>query len=91
MMNGLEKSDLAVVAMKPANNSVRTAAEWVEPRAGTEPAQATPEGVAWLAKDQARYKRLSTREKRNRPTRDGHSAAAACHRGRGRTGEPGRA
>ena len=36
MMTGLEKSDLAIVAMKPANNAVQTAAEWVEPRAGTE-------------------------------------------------------
>lgn len=35
MMNGLEKSDLAVVAMKPANNAGSPAAEWVEPRAGT--------------------------------------------------------
>ena len=33
MMHGLEKSDLAIVAMKPANNAVQTAAEWVEPRA----------------------------------------------------------
>ena len=71
MMHGLEKSDPAIVAMKPANKAVQTAAEWVEPRAGTEPAQATPEGVAWLAKDQARYKRLSTRGTRNSPVRDG--------------------
>jgi RNA-directed DNA polymerase len=35
MMHGLEKSDLAVVAMKPANNAGSPAAEWVEPRAGT--------------------------------------------------------
>ena len=35
MMHGLEKSDLAVVAMKPANNAGSLAAEWVEPRAGT--------------------------------------------------------
>jgi RNA-directed DNA polymerase len=35
MMNGLEKSDLAVVAMKPANNAGPPAAEWVEPRART--------------------------------------------------------
>ena len=33
MMHGLEKSDLAIVAMKPANNAVQTAAEWVGPRA----------------------------------------------------------
>ncbi|MBK6850948.1 MAG: group II intron reverse transcriptase/maturase [Burkholderiales bacterium] len=35
MMHGLEKSDLVVVAMKPANNAGSPAAEWVEPRAGT--------------------------------------------------------
>jgi len=35
MMNGLEKSDSAVVATKPANKAGRPAAEWVEPRAGT--------------------------------------------------------
>jgi RNA-directed DNA polymerase len=36
MMHELEKSDLAIVAMKPANNAVQAAAEWVEPRAGAE-------------------------------------------------------
>ena len=40
MMNGLEKSDPAIVARKPANKAVRAStnavAEWVEPRAGTE-------------------------------------------------------
>jgi RNA-directed DNA polymerase len=35
MMNGLEKSDSAIVATKPANKAGRPAAEWVEPRAGT--------------------------------------------------------
>ena len=35
MMHGLEKSDPAVVAMKPANKAGQPAAEWVEPRAGT--------------------------------------------------------
>jgi RNA-directed DNA polymerase len=35
MMHGLEKSDLAIVATKPANKVGRPAAEWVEPRAGT--------------------------------------------------------
>jgi len=33
-MNGLEKSDPAVVAVKPANKAGQPAAEWVEPRAG---------------------------------------------------------
>ena len=35
MMYGPEKSDSAIVAMKPANNAAPAAAEWVEPRAGT--------------------------------------------------------
>ena len=35
MMNGREKSDSAIVAMKPANKAGKPAAEWVEPRAGT--------------------------------------------------------
>ena len=35
MMNGREKSDSAIVAMKPANKAGRPAAEQVEPRAGT--------------------------------------------------------
>ncbi|WP_415840579.1 group II intron reverse transcriptase/maturase [Roseateles saccharophilus] len=34
-MHGPEKSDSAIVAMKPANNAAPAAAEWVEPRAGT--------------------------------------------------------
>jgi RNA-directed DNA polymerase len=36
MMHGLEKSDSAIVATKPANKAGQPAAEWVEPRAGTE-------------------------------------------------------
>ena len=35
MMNGLEKSDPAIVAMKPANKAEQSAAESVERRAGT--------------------------------------------------------
>ncbi len=35
MMNGLEKSDSVVVAVKPANKAGQPAAEWVEPRTGT--------------------------------------------------------
>jgi hypothetical protein len=34
MMHGREKSDSAIVAVKPTNNAVPTAAEPVEPRAG---------------------------------------------------------
>jgi hypothetical protein len=36
MMHGHEKSDLAIVAMKPANKAEQSAAELVERRAGTE-------------------------------------------------------
>jgi hypothetical protein len=35
MMNGPEKSDPAIVAGKPTNKAERSAAELVEPRAGT--------------------------------------------------------
>jgi hypothetical protein len=35
MMHGREKSDSAIVAGKPTNKAVPTAAEPVEPRAGT--------------------------------------------------------
>src|SRR5438477_7575217 len=35
MMHGHEKSDLAIVALKPANKAEQSAAEPVEPRAGT--------------------------------------------------------
>ena len=35
MMHGREKSDLAIVAMKPANKAEQSAAEQVERRAGT--------------------------------------------------------
>jgi len=35
MMNGPEKSDPAIVAVKPTNKAVLSAAELVEPRAGT--------------------------------------------------------
>lgn len=38
MMNGREKSDSAIVAMKPANKAGEPAAEWVEPR-GTRTSQ----------------------------------------------------
>jgi RNA-directed DNA polymerase len=36
MMNGQEKSDLAIVAVKSANKAGRPGAEWMEPRAGAE-------------------------------------------------------
>lgn len=36
MMHGPEKSDSAIVATKPANKVAPAAAEWAEPRAGTE-------------------------------------------------------
>ena len=40
MMYGHEKSDPAIVAVKPTNKAERSAAELVEPRAGTEGAEA---------------------------------------------------
>lgn len=36
MMHGPQKSDPAIVAVKPANKAAQAAAEWVEPRAGAE-------------------------------------------------------
>ena len=36
MMNGPEKSDSVIVAVKPTNKTERSAAELVERRAGTE-------------------------------------------------------
>jgi hypothetical protein len=36
MMHGYEKSDPAIVALKPTNKAERSAAELVERRAGTE-------------------------------------------------------
>ena len=36
MMHGREKSDSAIVAMKPANNAGQPAAEWVERRVEAE-------------------------------------------------------
>ena len=36
MMHGHEKSDSAIVAVKPANKAEQSAAEPAEPRAGTE-------------------------------------------------------
>jgi len=42
VMHGREKSDSAIVAMKPANKAGQPAAEWVERRAGTEGNMAEP-------------------------------------------------
>ena len=42
MMHGLEKSDLAIVATKPANKAGRPAAERAEPRAGTKGNKSQP-------------------------------------------------
>ena len=44
-MNGDEKSDPAIVAMKPANTAGRPDAEWVERRAGAEGNAVGPHGV----------------------------------------------
>lgn len=42
MMNGPEKSDSVIVAVKPANKAGQPAAEWAEPRTGTEGNTAQP-------------------------------------------------
>ena len=44
-MNGGEKSDPAIVAVKPANEPVRAGKEWVEPRAGAEGTAVGPNEV----------------------------------------------
>jgi hypothetical protein len=54
MMHRHEKSDPAIVAVKPTNKAERSAAEWVEPRVGTK-------GNAG---------QQSTRRAQNRGTRD---------------------
>jgi hypothetical protein len=43
MMHGREKSDSAIVAGKPANKAVPTAAEPVEPRAGAKGVNGGPD------------------------------------------------
>jgi len=52
MMHGHEKSDPAIVAVRPANKAERSAAELVEPRAGTE-GNADWQSTYW-AQNQAR-------------------------------------
>ena len=50
MMNGLEKSDPAIVAGKPTNKAERSAAELMEPRAGTKgnaDQQSTRQAQSW--------------------------------------------
>src|ERR1700730_5153032 len=67
MMYGHEKSDPAIVAVKPTNKAEASAAEWVEPRAGTE----------------GNARQLSTRRTPSRVsvTQDvGSSTAANCRR-----------
>ena len=44
-MNGDEKSDPAIVAVKPANKSGQLDAEWVEPRVGAEGTAVDPNEV----------------------------------------------
>ena len=43
-MNGDEKSDRAIVAVKPANKAGEPGAEWVEPRAGAKGNASDPHG-----------------------------------------------
>ena len=56
MMHGPEKSDPAIVAVKPANKAERSAAELVERRAGTEgnaSQQSTPRAQSRISVSQA--------------------------------------
>ena len=47
MMHGHEKSDSVIVAVKPANKADATAAEPVEPRAGTK-GNADGQSTPWV-------------------------------------------
>lgn len=71
MMYGSEKSDPAIVAMKPANKTEQSAAEWVEPRVGTE-------GNA----DQPRTRRTQSRESVSPGLERVRQAARARKKGR---------
>jgi RNA-directed DNA polymerase len=51
VMHGREKSDFAIVAMKPANKAGQPAAEWVERRAGTEGNMAEPRTRRTLSRE----------------------------------------
>ena len=56
MMHGHEKSDPAIVAGKPTNKAERSAAELVEPRAGTKGnagQQSTRRTQSWVSVSQA--------------------------------------
>ena len=56
MMNEPEKSDPAIVAVKPTNKAERSAAELVEPRAGTKGnacQQSTCRTQSWVSVSQA--------------------------------------
>jgi hypothetical protein len=59
MMYGPEKSDPAIVAVKPANNAEQSAAELVEPRAGTK-GNADRQSTHWT-QSQARVSQASGR------------------------------
>lgn len=71
MMYGSEKSDPAIVAMKPANKTEQSAAEWAEPRVGTE-------GNA----DQPRTRRTQSRESVSPGLERVRQAARARKKGR---------
>ena len=53
MMHGREKSDSAIVAGKPTNKAVPTAAEPVEPRAGAKGNASHPDTLARRSDDLA--------------------------------------
>ena len=74
-MHGREKSDLAIVAMKPANKAGRSAAEPGEPRAGAEGMRASKHApdtepgkrVTGAGAHTAGYKRFAVKHPRWEP------------------------
>jgi retron-type reverse transcriptase len=73
MMHGREKSDSAIVAKKPANKAGMPAAEWAEPRAGTE-GNAGQQRTRWarnresVSKKLERVRQAAKRRKKERFT-----------------------
>ena len=79
MMNGPEKSDSAIVAVKPANKAGQPAAEWVEPRAGTEGNAGQPRTRRTQSRDSVSQGLDRVRQAaRQRKKETVHRAAAPC-------------
>src|SRR5258708_12962117 len=73
MMHGREKSDSAIVAVKPTNKAVPTAAEPVEPRAGTQ-------GRERVAQALERVRQAARQRKKERFTALLHHISIDCLR-----------